>query len=687
MATQSNSSAANSNKKGAGKVSAKDSIKTRLIVIMAVLVAIPLAASIVFSTLNTLNMGSKNIVEMNNVQAASVEKDLADILDTSMTAIQTLGNSTEVMAYVEDPTNEELAAAVLVSIQNADATIGDGNVIAISGADGMQLIKSKGDLVDVSEREYFQKAISGTVFVSDMQVSKSNGSLITTFSAPIYNIDGSAVIGIIQRNYDLSVLHAMVAEEVIEAQQQIIIADRTGAVIANSSYEMTAETQEDASTQQFYTDSRGDQASGNYVMKSGGTNWMISWVREPKTGWIVASCRSKSVTMASTMQMVIILIIVGIAALVVAILVAFGTAKSFTDPIFVINDTLDRLSNGRFRKIEGFDSRKDEIGEMVRATNSVIDRLSAIVASIKQSATSVSNSSEELAETTNQISHTADDVSNAVQDIASGATQQAEEIQNATNNTNQISDNIQSVTTNSTQLEESANTMSEDSRESAAQLDRLKVSSEEMGQAVDEIYEKIGATSKAVENINSKVEAISSIASQTNLLALNASIEAARAGEAGRGFAVVAEEIGQLADDSAKSASEIKAEMDVLLLESQGAVKKAEEVRKATEEQREILNSSVQSIDGLIARIGETISGIQSITQSADACNDSKLVVVDAMDSLSAISEQNAASTEETSASMQELSATVATLSSAADMLKDVSNDLLTQVEFFKEDE
>ena len=676
-----------SSKRTAGKVSVKDSIKTRLILIMAVLVAVPLVVTIVFSTLNTLNMGSKNIVEMNNVQAASVEKDLADILDTSMTEIRTLGGSSEVIAYVADPTNEELGAAVLLSIQKADETIGDGNVTAISGADGMQLVKSKGDLVDVSEREYFQKAISGTIFVSDLQVSKSNGSLITTFAAPIYNLDGSEVIGIIQRNYDLSVLHEMVAKEVIEDQQQIIIVDRAGAVVAHSAREMTAETQEDATGAQFYTDAQGSETSGSYVTKENGATWMISWVKEPKTGWVIASCRAKAVTMVSTQKMVLILLLVGAAALVVAILVAFGTARSFTNPIFVINDTLDRLSNGRFHKIGQFGNRKDEIGEMVRATNSVIDRLSGIVSNIKQSATSVSNSSEELAETTNQISHTADDVSNAVQDIASGATQQAEEIQNATNNTNQISDNIQNVTNNSTQLEESANTMSEDSRESAAQLDKLKASSEEMGQAVDEIYEKIGATSKAVENINSKVEAISSIASQTNLLALNASIEAARAGEAGRGFAVVAEEIGQLADDSAKSAAEIKAEMDILLQESQGAVKKAEEVRKATEEQREILNSSVESIDGLISQIGETITGIQSITQSADACNDSKLVVVDAMDSLSAISEQNAASTEETSASMQELSATVATLSSAADTLKDVSNDLLTQVEFFKEEE
>ena len=668
------------------KIAGKDSIKTKLILIMTMLVAIPLALTIVISTLNTVQQGKKNIVTTNNIQVESVEKDLADVLDTNMTAIQTVAASPATIAYIEDPTDEEVYAGVLAQIQQVDANIGDGNAIAISGADGMQIVKSKGDPVDVSEREYFQKAMAGTPYVSDMQVSKSNGSLIATFSCPVYNADGSAVIGIVQRNYNLTVFQELAEGEVIEDQQEIIIVDRTGMAIAHSGREITAEAQEDDSTMLYYTDSRGETASGSFDVAADGKSWMISWVKEPKTGWVIASCRVQAVTMAATMKTAILLIVIGVACLVVAMIIAFLIAKSVTEPIFSINESLDKLSNGHFHKIDKYQNRKDEFGAMVKATNSLIDRLSAIVASIKQSANSVNSSSEALAETTGQISQTADDVSNAVQDIASGATQQAEEIQNATTNTNQISDNIQNVTNNSSTLEESANSMNAESKESAAQLDKLKVSSEEMGHAVDEIYERIGATSKAVENINSKVDAISSIASQTNLLALNASIEAARAGEAGRGFAVVAEEIGQLADDSAKSASEIKEQMDVLLQESQDAVKKAEEVRKATEEQRLILDNSVQSIDGLINQIGQTMQGIQSITQSADACNDSKLVVVDAMDSLSAISEENAASTEETSASMQELSATVATLSTAADNLKEVSNNLMEQIAFFKED-
>jgi len=54
------------------------------------------------------------------------------------------------------------------------------------------------------------------------------------------------------------------------------------------------------------------------------------------------------------------------------------------------------------------------------------------------------------------------------------------------------------------------------------------------------------------------------------------------------------------------------------------------------------------------------------------------------INSLSAISEENAASSEETSASMQELSATVGTLAESAHGLKSLADKLSRDVEFFK---
>jgi methyl-accepting chemotaxis protein len=63
---------------------------------------------------------------------------------------------------------------------------------------------------------------------------------------------------------------------------------------------------------------------------------------------------------------------------------------------------------------------------------------------------------------------------------------------------------------------------------------------------------------KELTKINELAADILQISGQTNLLSLNASIEAARAGEAGRGFSVVAGEIGNLADLSQNTASDIQ---------------------------------------------------------------------------------------------------------------------------------
>lgn len=672
-------------KPGKKKGGSRRSIKQQLILIMAALVAVPLAIAIIFSVVNTRSEGIESAEEINAVQAHLIETSIKDILDQNVQVMQTFAAAPSTIEFIEGGgSDEELKAEIYDQMLDIDANLADGNATIITDPDGQQILRTVGDTVNVADREYFKKAMEGTVYVSDIEVSKATGNRITTFAVPVFNEDESKVVGIVQRNYNLSDFHDLIASEITEEKQEIVMVDRTGSVIAHSGHEIDPNAPEDQSMNPFYTDSRGETASGSYESNWQGETWMISWVKEAQTGWVVASCRVQSVALKHVTTMTFVMILIGVIFLVVGIIVAFWQADSFIKPVQVLNSSLAELAEGNFVEIDKYTNRNDEFGEMINETNTVIDKIKSVVTDLKEVMSRLGESSQSLAETSGQISQTADDVSEAVQEIAKGATEQADTIQKATENITTLSDAIQNVANNAEGLASTATSMNDSSTSSAEALRELSSNMDSMNHAMNEISEGMNATNAAVQGVNERVDGITSIASQTNLLALNASIEAARAGEAGRGFAVVAEEIGKLATESAQTAEEIRAEMAKLLTQSQNAIKMTSEVSDISGNVNTVLTDTVDKINELIDGVGTTVDGVTTISGLSQESAASKTIIVDAMDSLSAISEENAASTQQTSASMQELNATVNVLSQSASDLNDLAKKLEEDLDFFK---
>ncbi len=659
-----------------------NSVKPRLIAVMMLICIVPLLVSLTISYRSSMNQAIKDAQIKGSQQAEIVQNEFLAIFIQNVRMMESISHSKQVKELLLDPQPGEIEAVQKYLITLNDH-LGDGNDIIVEDATGQQIVRTSGNLVNVGDRDFFKEAMTGKEVISDVLISRATGLKVVILAIPIKDKEDNEVIGVVQKSYDLSFLHEFLAgtADASEGEESFIV-DKKGDLIAHSGYEIKPDDEaQNFGSSKFMTEGKD---SGMYIGNHANGKQIIGYKKDSQTGWTVVTSFDFDKTISSARNSAISTVIIGVVMLIIAIFISFSMANSFTNPLHELNECMSQLAVGVFSPIAKYTSRKDEFGQIISNTNSVIDKLSGIISNIKGSTSEVNNSAEDVAETANQISQTSESVATAVQEIASGATQQADEIQSVTENVEKISEANGQVQQNTSELSSLATDMQDASKISSDNLGSLQKSSEKMSDSITQISEKVGATGAAVDNINSKVEEIASIATQTNLLSLNASIEAARAGEAGRGFAVVAEEISQLADNSKNLASAIRAEMDVLLSESRSAVEMADAVRKENEQQQDIITSTVQSVKDMIEDIASTADRVKTIEKAVDGCMSANDVVAEAMTNLSAVSEENAASSQTTGAAVEELSATVTTLASSADSLKGIAEKLSEDMSFFK---
>ena len=159
------------------------------------------------------------------------------------------------------------------------------------------------------------------------------------------------------------------------------------------------------------------------------------------------------------------------------------------------------------------------------------------------------------------------------------------------------------------------------------------------------VIESIVNLEALTQSIGMIVNAINEIASETNLLSLNASIEAARAGEAGRGFSVVASEIRKLADQSMESANEIKKIIEDIVKTTQHAVDIAKEADNIVQEQQTAVDDTTDAFRTMRKQVGLLTQQLESILAGVEAMDKTRSATLAAIEEISAVSEQTAAST------------------------------------------
>lgn len=571
--------------------------------------------------------------------------------------------------------------------------------IGVSGTDGI-LYYTNGDIEEVKDIPTFQKTLEGQSIAKDITV---NGKPKILLSVPIQD-NSNKYIGVIWAVIDTNYIQELMKDILISKTSYAFVLNKDSSVISHINYEKASGADgEDATTSATKNKNQDDYITS--ATKAKGFKKLFEKIKEGKPGfgeyeldghkkfvsfapingtdWFLVLVEYKDVVYAQLSELKVYTIIITIISILIGIAFSMGLAKIIKQPLEVMVTFSDKLAKYDLSESVNI-KRNDEFGKMATSLNKAIQNIKNLINKIKTISTNTEEATNIISSSTQEVAAASEEISNVIQEMANGSSQQAQEAEKVSAAVYTLSEKMAKSLNISRKVQEGTKNMHLVNEQGAESIIKLKQSIMLNNNSVENVKIAVEDIFKHSTAIDTMLETISEIADQTNLLALNATIEAARAGKAGRGFSVVANEIRKLADESAKATQNIKQIADKI----GKVIENAESAIEDSQNVAATINSSMQTaeraFEDIKLSIKHTADQIRDLSKNIDEVEKERPAVVNAIQNITAITEESSAATEEITASTQEQTASIHEIASKMQQLADAMKDLDRFIKVFK---
>lgn len=425
------------------------------------------------------------------------------------------------------------------------------------------------------------------------------------------------------------------------------------------------------------------EVSGSLIDTYNGKSYLTTYSKLGKTGYILVGMLPTSELLSAAKDIKTTTFILVVIAAAFAIILGFYMALGMGRTINRIIAVAGVAASGDLT-VNPTSSRNDELGILTNSIADMIAKVRELIGKAGLISKKVDSSAEVVSSTLQQVTYVSNEISRAIQEISLGASAQAEDAEKGSSMIGQLANKIQAVSENSIAIDTFSKDTLNLTQKGMLSVKGLNDKSIETTKITRDLIADIQQLDTHSKSIGKIIKVINSIADQTNLLALNATIEAARAGEAGRGFAVVADEVKKLAEQSMKATKEISIIVKSTQSQTAQASIKASLSEEIIKQQNIAVLDTSKVFENIANSMDQLVDKVALIITNVSEMNKDKELTIEAIQSISSVSQQTAASSQEVTASTEEQLSSIEELSGYAQQLKEAASSLNATINMFK---